>query len=184
VLVRFVGLLRREKSRSSWQLFCSVCLTVRYLNSRGRRRARGRGRLLNFEIWVKKRMGLARWSRRSRCFAHPQLRIRPSDGIKSLVGPLSGDNGRQQSGGPQSGGGLTTFGCEGPRPSRSMTAISFDRGQGGLRSVVAANAIRTFNPGLPILAAQNRCCETFSPSQPGFAGLATFAPLARRARGY
>jgi hypothetical protein len=24
-------LLRREKSRSSWQLFCSVCVTVRIL---------------------------------------------------------------------------------------------------------------------------------------------------------
>jgi hypothetical protein len=24
---RFIGLLRREKSRSSWQLFCSVCVT-------------------------------------------------------------------------------------------------------------------------------------------------------------
>jgi len=26
---RFIGLLRREKSRSSWQLFCSVTVTVR-----------------------------------------------------------------------------------------------------------------------------------------------------------
>jgi len=26
---RFIGLLRREKSRSSWQLFCSISLTVR-----------------------------------------------------------------------------------------------------------------------------------------------------------
>ncbi len=26
---RFIGLLRREKSRSSWQLFCSITVTVR-----------------------------------------------------------------------------------------------------------------------------------------------------------
>ena len=30
---RFIGLLRREKSRSSWQLFCSVRVTLRYQNS-------------------------------------------------------------------------------------------------------------------------------------------------------
>src|SRR6266404_1548300 len=29
---RFIGLLRREKSRSSWQLFCSVSVTVRILD--------------------------------------------------------------------------------------------------------------------------------------------------------
>ena len=36
---RFIGLQRREKSRSSWQLFSSASVTVRCLNSRGRRRA-------------------------------------------------------------------------------------------------------------------------------------------------
>ena len=40
--------LRREKSRSSWQLFCFRLCDGE--NSRGRRRARERGRLLNFGI--------------------------------------------------------------------------------------------------------------------------------------
>jgi hypothetical protein len=29
LVLDLIGLLRREKSRSSWQLFCSVCVTVR-----------------------------------------------------------------------------------------------------------------------------------------------------------
>src|SRR6266481_8676133 len=37
---RFIGLLRREKNRSSWQLFYSLGVAVRYLNSLERTRTR------------------------------------------------------------------------------------------------------------------------------------------------